>query len=73
MGYASLDSVTVRALLHERTSDATTVRRIAGEPTIPLTAIFRARRAQENQTRLFVECFEQAYLALVNTVEERLP
>ena len=73
MGYAILDSVTVRALLHERTSDATTVRRIAGEPTIPLTAIFRARRAQENQTRLFVECFEQAYLALVNTVEERLP
>jgi hypothetical protein len=38
-----------------------------------VTAIFRARRAQQNQTRLFVECFEQAYQALIETVEDRLP
>jgi DNA-binding transcriptional LysR family regulator len=73
MGYAILDSVTVRALLHEKASDTVLIRRIAGEPTIPVTAIFRARRSQESQTRMFVECFEQAYRALVGTVEERLP
>lgn len=73
MGYAILDSVTLRALLHERDSDSVIIRRIAGEPTIPVTAIFRAQRSQENQTQLFVECFEQAYRALIDTVEERLP
>jgi DNA-binding transcriptional LysR family regulator len=73
MGYAVLDSVTLRALLHEQGSDTVVIRRIAGEPTIPVTAIFRARRSQENQTRLFVECFELAYQALIDTVEERLP
>jgi DNA-binding transcriptional LysR family regulator len=72
MGYAILDSITLRALLHEKASDAVLIRRIAGGPTIPVTAIYRAQRAQENQTRLFVECFEQAYQALIETVEDRL-
>ena len=36
-------------------------------------AVFRAQRSQENQTGLFVECFEAAYRALLDTVEERLP
>jgi DNA-binding transcriptional LysR family regulator len=73
VGYAILDSVTLRALLHERVADAVTIRRIAGDPTIPVTAIFRAQRSQENQTALFVECFEESYQALLDTVEERLP
>lgn len=73
MGYAILDSVTLRALLHERASDAVLIRRIAGEPTIPVTAVFRAQRSQGSQTRLFVECFEAAYQALLDTVEEKLP
>jgi DNA-binding transcriptional LysR family regulator len=73
MGYAILDSVTLRALLHERDSNTVLIRRIAGGPTIPVTAVFRAQRSQENQTGLFVECFEAAYRALLDTVEERLP
>jgi DNA-binding transcriptional LysR family regulator len=63
MGYAILDSVTVRALLHERNAKAMVVRRLAGEPSLPVTAIFRAQRALDRQTRRFVECFEQAYAA----------
>jgi len=73
MGYAILDSVTLRALLHERDADTVAIRRIAGNPTIPVTAVFRAQRSKENQTTLFVECFEAAYRALLDTVEEGLP
>ena len=73
MGYAILDSVTLRALLHEKDADKVLIRRIAGDPSIPVTAVFRAQRSKENQTTLFVECFEAAYRALLDTVEEGLP
>ena len=73
LGYAILDSVTVRALLHDPMADAVEIRRIVGEPTIPVTAIFGGRRGQGNAARLFVTCFEQAYRTLCETVEDRLP
>jgi DNA-binding transcriptional LysR family regulator len=73
MGYAILDSVTVRALLHERNSDAVVVCRLEGEPTLPVTAVYRGQRSPGKPTRLFVKCFEQACEALADTVEERLP
>ena len=73
IGYAVLDSVTVRALLHDRHADTVALRRIAGAPAIPVTAIFRAQRSVSNQASLFVKCFEKAYAALTSTIEERLP
>ena len=73
IGYALLDSVTARALLHERHADAVVLRRIAGTPTFPVTAIFRAQRSVSNQASLFVRCFRDAYTALCGTLEERLP
>ena len=73
IGFAILDSVTARALLHERQAEAVTLRRIAGAPTVPVTAIFRAQRSVSNQASLFVKCFEKAYVALTGTIEDRLP
>ena len=73
IGYAILDSVTVRALLHESLAEAVTLRRMAGAPSLPVTAIFRAQRSASNQASLFVRCFEQAYEALTNTIEDRIP
>lgn len=73
IGYALLDSVTVRALLHDRQADTVELRRIVGTPTFPITAIFRAQRSVSNQASLFVKCFEEAYEALTSTIEDRLP
>jgi DNA-binding transcriptional LysR family regulator len=73
MGFAILDAVTVRALLHDRHSQAVAVRRIRGEPSLPVTAVYRGQRSPDKATRLFVDCFEAAYAALAGTVEERLP
>ena len=73
MGFAILDAVTVRALLHDRLSQAVEVRRIRGEPSLPVTAVYRSQRSPDQPTRLFVDCFEAAYAGLAATVEERLP
>ena len=73
IGYALLDSVTVRALLHDRHAETVTLRRIAGATTFPIAAIFRAQRSVSNQASLFVECFQEAYASLCDTIEERLP
>mgnify|MGYP001551903081 CR=1 FL=1 len=73
VGFALLDAVTVRALLHHREAEAVTVRRIEGDPSLPVTAVFGGRRGQSNPARLFVDCFREAYQALGDTVEERLP
>lgn len=73
IGYALLDSVTVRALLHDRQAGEVALRRVAGAPSFPVTAIFRAQRAVSNQASLFVRCFGDAYAALCGTLEERLP
>ena len=73
IGYAILDSVTVRALLHEHLADAVTLRGIAGAPTLPVTAVFLAQRSASNQASLFVRCFEQAYRSMAGNIGERLP
>jgi hypothetical protein len=73
MGFAILDSVTVRALLHDVHSESVQIRRLQGAPSLPVTAVYRGQRAPEKATRLFVDCFEKAYEALAGTVEERLP
>ena len=73
IGFALLDSVTVRALLHDQHADTVVLRRIADAPTFPITAIFRAQRSASNQASLFVHCFEEAYAALTSTIEDRLP
>lgn len=73
MGYAILDAVTVRALLHDRLAERVAVRRIEGEPSLPVMAIFQARRALDNRAGLFVECFRDAFRNLEAAQEDRLP
>jgi DNA-binding transcriptional LysR family regulator len=73
LGYAILDSVTVRALLHGHLADAVEIRRIEGDPSLPVTAIFGGRRGHGDPARLFVASFEKAYQELSATVEKRLP
>ena len=73
MGYAILDSVTVRALLHDYHSESVQIRRLVGAPSLPVTAVYRGQRAPDKPTRLFVDSFEKAYARLADTVEERLP
>ena len=73
LGFAILDSVTVRALLHDRAADAITVRRIEGDPGIPVTAINGSRRGLSNPVTLFIDCFEQACASLNKSLEDLLP
>lgn len=72
MGYAILESVTVRALLNDRQAEKIAARPIEGRPTIPVTAIFRAQRSVGSPLRLFLECFESAYQDLSEAMDERL-
>ncbi len=73
VGFAILDSVTVRALLHDRRSDQVTIHRISGRPSLPISTIFPGQRALTNPARLFLDCVRDAYESLSATVEERLP
>lgn len=73
LGFAILDAVTVRALLHDQAADAITVRRINGDPGISVTAIHGSRRGLSNPVRLFIECFEQSCAALNESLGEFLP
>jgi DNA-binding transcriptional LysR family regulator len=73
LGFALLDAVTVRALLHDRMSDAIVVRRIKGLPTIPVSVMFPGNRSLSNAAQLFLECFQEAYDNLTSSVEDKLP
>jgi DNA-binding transcriptional LysR family regulator len=73
MGYALLDAITVRALLHDRLARQVAVRRIEGEPSLPVTAMFQARRTLDNRAERLVECFRAAFRELEAEHEDRLP
>jgi DNA-binding transcriptional LysR family regulator len=73
LGFAILDAVTVRALLHDRTADAISVRRIDGDPVIPVTAIHGSRRGLSNPVKLFIDCFEKSCADLNDSLRELLP
>jgi DNA-binding transcriptional LysR family regulator len=63
LGFAILDAVTVRALQHDRLGANLMVRRLQGQPSLPLVAIFPARGALSNPARLFLDSFRQTYAA----------
>ena len=73
LGFTILDSVTVRALLHDQAADAITVRRIDGDPNIPVTAIHGNRRGLSNTVRRFLDCFEQSCSELNESLPGLLP
>jgi DNA-binding transcriptional LysR family regulator len=73
LGFAILDAVTVRALLHDRTADAISVRRISGDPVIPVTAIHGSRRGLSNPVKLFIDCFEKSCADLNDSLRDLLP
>jgi DNA-binding transcriptional LysR family regulator len=72
LGFAILDSITVRALRHEILGQNMLVRRIKGSPLLPVVTIFSNQRGLSNPARLFTDCFAQAYQKLVESVEEVL-
>lgn len=73
LGFAILDSVTVLALLHDQAADSITVKRIEGNPSIPVTAIHGSRRGLSNPVKLFIDSFEQSCLALNESFSSLLP
>jgi len=72
LGFAILDAVTVRALLHDRAADAISVRRIDGDPVIPVTAIHGSRRGLSNPVKLFIDCFEKSCADLNDSLRSLL-
>jgi DNA-binding transcriptional LysR family regulator len=73
VGYALLDAITIRALLHDRDSGQFTVRRLVGRPQLPITVILPGRRTTHRAVRPFIDSLEEAFTALSSTVEARLP
>jgi len=73
LGYTILDSVTVRALLHERLGNMLVIRRIKGNPSLPVISIFSSHKGLSNAARLFTECFCEAYRKIDESVEKWLP
>jgi DNA-binding transcriptional LysR family regulator len=60
LGYAILDAVTVRALMHDPLGSSLRIRRLAGQPSLPLIAIFPAQGALSNPARLFLDSFKRS-------------
>ncbi len=61
IGYSLLDSLTIRALLHSQRADSITVRQVAGTGSIPVLALYPARRPLNTPATLFIECFQAAF------------
>jgi len=64
IGYAILDALTVRALLNNERADAIVVKRLAGDPTIPLAVMYPGRQNVSNAAGVFLDCFREAFAAL---------
>ena len=73
LGYTILDSVTVHALLQDDPDHQVLVRRISGNPEIPVTAIFPGQRSLSNPAKRFVDCFEEVYKSVIDAIEESPP
>lgn len=61
LGYALIDSLTVRALLRGPKRDHIAVRQVAGADVLPVVAAYPSRRKLGNAAAIFIECFQQAF------------
>jgi DNA-binding transcriptional LysR family regulator len=72
IGCTILDALTVRALLDSRRAASIAVRRIVGQPSLRVAAVFPSQRRLSNAASVFVECFQQAYDALSARIREQV-
>jgi DNA-binding transcriptional LysR family regulator len=61
LGYALLDSQTVRGLLRGPDRDRIAVRQVAGADVLPVVAAYPSRRKLGNAAAIFIECFQHAF------------
>lgn len=61
IGYSLLDTLTIRALLNNRSAAPVTVRRIKGRPTMAVSAIIPSQRQLSNPAKAFIECFHTTF------------
>ena len=70
LGFAILDSITVRALKNDRLREEISVLKLQQKASLPLVAIFPARGALSNPARLFLNQFATAYRQVENWAEQ---
>lgn len=72
IGYAILDALTTRALLHNPLAAAITAKPLAGSPTIDVSAVYPSQRRLSNAAVVFIDCIQQAYDDVQAALRERL-
>ncbi|HMB60808.1 MAG TPA: LysR family transcriptional regulator [Xanthomonadales bacterium] len=69
LGFAILDSITVRALRHDSLGQNMVIRRIKGTPSLPVNVVYSSQRGLSNPARLFADCVSDTYLKLVQSLD----
>ncbi len=64
IGYSLLETLTVRAMLNNRSATPVTIRRIRGNPSLPVSAIIPSQRQLSNPAKAFIECFQATFDSL---------
>jgi DNA-binding transcriptional LysR family regulator len=66
IGYSLLETLTVRAMLNNRSAAPVTIRRIRGNPALPVSVIIPSQRQLSNPAKAFIECFQATFENLQN-------
>jgi DNA-binding transcriptional LysR family regulator len=61
IGYTLLETLTVRALLNNRSAAQVNVRCLKGAPTLAVSAIIPSQRRLSNPAKAFIECFHKTF------------
>lgn len=61
IGYSLLDTLTIRALLNNRSRARVTVRRLKERPKLAVSAIIPSQRRLSNPVKAFIECFTKTF------------
>lgn len=72
IGYTILDLLTVHALVMQRSAPPIVIRRIRGQSSLPVSALFPSQRQLGNPASLFIECFQRAFAQLMASVRQDL-
>ena len=66
--YTVLDELTARALMDTARADSIDVIPIAGNPSLPVAAIYPMQRGLTNPASIFIDCMQGVYQALQQEV-----
>ena len=61
IGYAFLDTLTIRALLRGGGGDQLRIRSVEGTSTLPVVAAYPSQRRLGNAASVFIDCFQAAF------------